>query len=39
MIDLKELLGKLRLDYLEDTSISEKAEERRKAGQYRTKRG
>ena len=33
---LKELIAKLGLDVCEDTSISEKAEERRKAGIYKT---
>ncbi len=31
---LKALIGKLKIDLCEDTSISEKAEERRKAGMY-----
>lgn len=34
---LKELLGKLGLDWLEDTSISMKSEEKRRAGVYRTR--
>ncbi len=36
---IKVLLDKLGLDYLEDTHISKKAEERRLAGQYKSKEG
>jgi hypothetical protein len=32
---LKQLIGKLGLDVCEDTAISQKAEERRKAGIYK----